>query len=167
MERIRFYWSGQLATHLNIGRSTLRKWALALEKTGYIFERDEHGNRAFLEHDAIALKAFKDCLTARMTIENAASFISEKYKREQGLQDIVPGALPVPTSTDERITKLEDKIDLLIDELRKHEAERDQAIERRDQAIMQLMHQMMETKQLQAATAEKKHNWFRFLKRNQ
>ncbi|GEO28038.1 hypothetical protein AAC03nite_38230 [Alicyclobacillus acidoterrestris] len=162
MERMRFYWSKQLAEHLNIGGSTLRKWALALEKAGYHFERDEHGNRAFLEHDALALKEFKSYLAAHMTIESAAALIAKKYGRDRNLNDIADHALPA-LPHDERMERLEAKIDQLMSELRQREEERNRADERRDQALMQVIRQMQENVQLQiAATQEQKQRkrWF-------
>lgn len=89
----RFYWSNEVATILNIGDSTLRKWCLQLERCGVKFLRDENGRRAFNEGDILLLREMQGFLDRKMTMEDAAQAAIAKQKR---IQVEVPGTLPVP-----------------------------------------------------------------------
>jgi hypothetical protein len=76
------YWNKELAGILGIGDSTLRKWCIELEKNGYEFFKDKQGNRAFTDHDAIAMRKFKELVqTRQMTLENAANAVISTFSR--------------------------------------------------------------------------------------
>ena len=50
------YGSSNIADILHVQESTVRKYCLLLEKSGYEFLKNEQGHRAFFDHDLIVLK---------------------------------------------------------------------------------------------------------------
>lgn len=50
------YGSRDIAAVLQLQESTLRKYCLLLEKSGYEFFKNEQGHRAFFDNDIIVLK---------------------------------------------------------------------------------------------------------------
>lgn len=81
------YGSSDMADVLGIQESTLRKYCLLLEKSGYEFLKNEHGHRAFFDGDVIVLRKMISLKSsADMTLEEAVkSVISlEKGKRYNG-----------------------------------------------------------------------------------
>ncbi|MDG0061932.1 hypothetical protein [Priestia sp. P5] len=78
------YWTREVAESLGISDSYLRKWCLELEKNGYKFLKVKDGknrdNRAFTEHDVIALRKFQSLLAQpNVTKAHAAQIISNDY----------------------------------------------------------------------------------------
>ncbi|MGG1073764.1 hypothetical protein ABE178_28670 [Priestia megaterium] len=78
------YWTREVAESLGISDSYLRKWCLELEKNGYKFLKVKDGknrdNRAFTEHDVIALRKFQSLLAQpNVTKAHAAQIISSDY----------------------------------------------------------------------------------------
>lgn len=69
----------EVALHLDIETSTLRKWCIALEKYGYEFERNEKEQRIFYHRDILALSELKTLLKERYLFENAAKAVATKY----------------------------------------------------------------------------------------
>lgn len=84
-----------------------------------------------------------------------------------GLTQRIPGLPADSTVPTELFQEISTTIERLGQQQQRYETlqeERELAIERRDQDIMQLMRQMLETKQLQAA-AKYNHKWLTFFKR--
>lgn len=78
------YWTREVAESLGISDSYLRKWCLELEKNGYQFLKVKDGknrdNRAFTEHDVIALRKFQSLLSQpNITKAQVAEIISNDY----------------------------------------------------------------------------------------
>lgn len=66
------YSSSDIADILKVKESTLRKYCLLLEKSGYDFLKNEHGHRAFFDHDVIVLRKMISLKSgADMTLEEA------------------------------------------------------------------------------------------------
>lgn len=75
------YTTSEIADMLGVEAVTVRKYALALEKAGYIVERDAGDRRTYNERDAMAfqqLKALRE--RSGMSVEMAASVISSRHK---------------------------------------------------------------------------------------
>lgn len=53
------FWAREVAENLGISESTLRKYCLILEKSGYKFLRGDNNRRAFRKKDVEVLKQFK------------------------------------------------------------------------------------------------------------
>jgi hypothetical protein len=111
------WWSKELADHLGIGGSTLRKWSMELEKAGYKFLRDEHGRRAYVEHDALAFRQFKKYLDSKMTYDSAATTVAVEYLRSESAEitlyanDVLPQE---QQPNNERYEELNSKMDTII-----------------------------------------------------
>ncbi|OVE46062.1 DNA-binding protein, partial [Bacillus badius] len=50
------YFAKETALELGITASTLRRWSIELEKAGYLFERNDKGQRIYFERDFQSLK---------------------------------------------------------------------------------------------------------------
>lgn len=76
------YNTKEIAEHLGIADSTLRKYCLLLEEHGYNFRRNEFQKREYSEHDVIALRKFKDLTKdGAMSLEDAAIAVKTGYNR--------------------------------------------------------------------------------------
>ena len=70
------YGSSDIADVLQLQESTLRKYCLLLEKSGYEFLKNEQGHRAFFDHDVIVLrKIIRLKNGADMTLEEAVKSV--------------------------------------------------------------------------------------------
>ncbi|MGF7036754.1 DNA-binding transcriptional MerR regulator [Paenibacillus mucilaginosus] len=105
--------SRDIAEILGVEPVTVRKYALALEKAGYFFERSDSDHRLFSNKDVIALQQLK-ALRERsgMSVETAAIAISTRHKAASS------GTLSLNTNPDysrysERYDLLEEKIEKL------------------------------------------------------
>lgn len=67
----RVFTPSETAQLFNIGDSTLRKWCIHLERVGYTF----NGHRSFTERDQDTLRLMQDCLSKRMTYEDASQAV--------------------------------------------------------------------------------------------
>ncbi|MEC3069185.1 DUF3967 domain-containing protein [Bacillus cereus] len=171
----------------------MRKWCLELEKNGYKFIKVKDGknreNRAFTEHDLLALRKFQSLIrNSGTTRSTAAKVIAEEYSLED--RNGGTGTVPAPLIRDndrekalEELKKLafndwkdELKAELreeikqeLKEEIQQHMKEAVQSAEERlgerlnshDELLMKTIREQQETKKLLAA-AKKKKPWWRF-----
>ncbi|WP_202822930.1 DUF3967 domain-containing protein [Bacillus cereus] len=187
------YWTKEVAETLGISDSYLRKWCLELEKNGYKFIKVKDGknreNRAFTEHDLLALRKFQSLIgNAGTTRSMAAKVIAEEYY----LADRNGGTGTVPTSLlrgndrdkaleelkkiafddwkDELKVQIVDEVKQeLKEEMKQQLKEAMQSAEERlgerlkehDQLLMKTIREQQETKKLLIAAKEKKP-WWRF-----
>lgn len=75
------YAAQNVAETLDIGRSTLNKYSRSLEEHGYMFTKDDRGNRAYTEHDIVALRHFTSLLAKNITYDKAIRTTADKYGR--------------------------------------------------------------------------------------
>ncbi|OQR53336.1 DUF3967 domain-containing protein [Bacillus sp. CDB3] len=79
------YWGKDVAAQLQIGRSTLTKWCIALETRGYSFVRGENNSRAFREQDIYVLQHMKDLVQSKnLTLDTAVNVILSKIETGTG-----------------------------------------------------------------------------------
>ncbi|MCU7712989.1 MerR family transcriptional regulator [Priestia sp. JV24] len=77
----KIYTTKEIGTTLNVADSTIRKWAMALEKNGYSFARNEHNNRSYRDKDITVLKHFQVMVQqSNFSVENAGMVIAAKFK---------------------------------------------------------------------------------------
>lgn len=70
------YGNNDIAGVLQIKESTLRKYCVMLEKSGYEFLKNEHGHRAFFDNDVIVLRKMISLKNdADMTLEEAVKAV--------------------------------------------------------------------------------------------
>lgn len=169
------YWANEVATILNVSRSTLRKWSLALEAEGYAFARDEHDRRCYVERDIPVFRKMKVMLDDGMTMENAATVAKALYEKEK---EDMSGSVSMVVHADnkrsderylELVTQFQDMRSLLermetqmIEqqaELRQQLADQQQYIEeslnRRDELLMKTVREALE---------ERQKKWWQFWK---
>lgn len=163
------YGSSDIADTLKIQESTLRKYCLLLEKSGYEFLKNEHGHRAFFDHDVIVLRKMIGLKSgADMTLEEAAkSVIAWKNGNDIAVRD---------TEEKRYITRYDDLLEEfksfqeqqmnfnkeLIQEIRNQQEYIEGRLEQRDRLLMQSMRETLETRKEIAAASEKK--WWHFWK---
>lgn len=163
------YGSSDIADTLKIQESTLRKYCLLLEKVGYEFLKNEHGHRAFFDHDVIVLRKMISLKSsADMTLEEAAkSVLAWKNGNDITVSD---------TEEKRYITRYNDLLEEfksfqeqqmnfnkeLIQEIRNQQEYIEDRLEQRDRLLMQSMRETLETRKEIAAASEKK--WWHFWK---
>ncbi|WP_332699346.1 hypothetical protein [Halalkalibacter lacteus] len=169
MQQETAYWTYQVAEHLGIADSTLRKWCILLEKNGYVFTKGANDSRAFTEHDIMALKQFQELSKDRkVTKERAAVVVVEKFKKNIGNDGTPP--VPVDKSREEmryileeleRLKKSEEEQrqfnEELVQRLDRQEKYIEESLEKRDKALMaSFREKQKETQKQLAATKEEK-----------
>lgn len=121
------YSTVQVATLLNIGRSTVNKYARSLEDAGYVFTKDEKDRRGFTDHDIIAFKGLVDLLVRGAEYESAVNATVERYSKALNSESVAVVATP-DSSTEvamlhakmddllSAVAMLSGKIDQIVDE---------------------------------------------------
>lgn len=159
---------------LDIGDSTLRKWCIALEKSGYKFIRGDNNNgRVFVEGDLVVLRHFQNLLKVHhMPIENAANLIVDRFGERAS--ESSTGGVPANNERDlfrsdnEVVTKLLARIERQGEQLEAQEQFNKKLLERldqqqqyieerlnhRDEMLLQSLREAQETKQLLLATKD-------------
>lgn len=94
-----FHSPEEIATVLKIKPSTLRKYSLLLEQSGYTFQKNAHGHRWFNDSDIAALRkfiAFKD--SGGMTLKESAEavylwskggYVARRDTKYEAIQDVI------------------------------------------------------------------------------
>lgn len=161
------YGSSDIADVLQIQESTLRKYCLLLEKSGYEFLKNEQGHRAFFDNDVIVLRkmiALKN--DTDMTLEEAVKSVMAWRK----------GADITVRDTEEKqyIARYNDLMKEfksfqeqqmkfnkeLIREIRSQQEYIENRLEQRDQLLMQSIRESLEVRKEIAATQKKR--WWKF-----
>jgi len=159
------YWTSEVAKKLEVSDSTLRKWCIQLEATGYKFVKGENDSRAFTKHDLNALQLFKQLVKVqRKTKEVASLEVVERYGARQGTPPMQPAQMAVQAH------EFKDKIDDMaqsIEEIKKQLHEQmefnKKLVERMDQQSMSHIREIQETRK-QLAAAQEKKKWWEFWK---
>lgn len=72
----------EISEILGVKAVTVRKYAAALEKAGYIVSRDDNGHREYSQNDATAFRELQAlCERSGMTVETAAEVIATRIIR--------------------------------------------------------------------------------------
>jgi transposase-like protein len=157
------YWNHEVSKQLDIGESTLRKWCIELEESGYLFIKGSKGSRAFTDHDIAALMHFRNLTRAKNhTMKQAAMAVVEKFLRD-GKNEIAPPVLSENTHSIQNIEKMltevleqnkkqEEFNKALLKKLEQQEKYIKESIEKRDQLLLE----NIRANQEQAAALEKK-----------
>lgn len=129
------YSPSDLVKILDVSDSTLRKWCIAIELQGYLFNRTDNNKRVFVDRDLVVLKHFRNLVQVQfMTLENAANIVATKY------QDIrSTGNANSNNENDERL--LPDIADRIFERFERLEATNKQLEETNKQLIARLNEQ--------------------------
>ena len=156
------YWNNEVAERLEMGKSTLRRWCLELEKQGYTFTKGEQDSRAFLEQDVLLLEKIKKLQSEGSKLENAIKQVLSEREQLPLTPVDTPRSPELDFSTEREKLKQE-----LLQEIKQELLGTEQRIlerlEERDQLLMQHFREVQETKRLVAATQQKK--WWNFWSR--
>lgn len=164
------YWSREVIKHLDIKESTLRKWCILLEKKGYIFIRNDQNQRAFFEHDLLALRMLADMSSSPgITLDMAADAVVIKYARADDTiitPPVTDMTVPVMDTNRELLEQIMAKVDRqdqfnkeLLDKLDQQQEYIEKSITRRDEQLLAAIREMQETKKQLAAAKEEKPWW--------
>lgn len=62
--------------------STLHRWAIFLEKKGYLFERNDKNQRIFYKNDYDALTKLKELLNNSVSFENVIEVVVSRIQND-------------------------------------------------------------------------------------
>lgn len=162
------YGSSNIADILHVQESTVRKYCLLLEKSGYEFLKNEQGHRAFFDHDLIVLKKMMSLKSgADMTLEEAVkSVIAWKNRSDIAVGDTeeMRYIKHYNDLAEEFKTFQEQQMNFnkeLIQEIRNQQEYIEQRLEQRDRLLIQSLRETLEVRK-EIAIAEKK--WWQFWK---
>ncbi|WP_336993043.1 DUF3967 domain-containing protein [Bacillus toyonensis] len=157
------YWGAEVAKNLGIGSSTLRKYCLALEKSGYLFERGKNNSRIFHHNDVATIERLIFAMRKNnLTLDHATNLaMTSVTKNEVVITEHI-------TTLVERIKRLEQlNLELIqrFDQQNKilQETDVQQIIreEQRDVQLMQILREIQDSSRLIAALEQKKLFWNR------
>lgn len=162
------YGSSNIADILHVQESTVRKYCLLLEKSGYEFLKNEQGHRAFFDHDLIVLKKMMSLKSgADMTlVEAVKSVVAWKNRSDIAVGDTeeMRYIKHYNDLAEEFKTFQEQQMNFnkeLIQEIRNQQEYIEQRLEQRDRLLIQSLRETLEVRK-EIAIAEKK--WWQFWK---
>ncbi|MGG0487272.1 DUF3967 domain-containing protein [Priestia aryabhattai] len=159
------YWTSEVAKKLEVSDSTLRKWCIQLEATGYKFVKDENDSRAFTKHDLNALQLFKQIVKVqRKTKEVASLEVVDRYGDRRPTLPMQSAQLAAETyqykaTIDAMARSIEEIKTQLYEQLEFNK----ELVERMDQQSMSHIREIQETRK-QLAAAQEKKKWWEFWK---
>ncbi|MGG4502692.1 DUF3967 domain-containing protein [Paenibacillus polymyxa] len=161
--------SGDVASFLGVKPVTVRKYATALEKAGYLVERSETNNRSYTEKDAMVMRELATlCKDSGISVEKAAMVVTARHMKISS--DTEAANMPV-MSGENRYDKRYDQAIELLKQMAEHSqqqagdmASMREQLEQQSSGIAALQQELAETKQLLAATQERK--WWNFFRRS-
>jgi DNA-binding transcriptional MerR regulator len=157
------YFGSEVASTLKIGSSTLRKYSLALEEQGYVFDRGMNNSRIFYQKDVAMIQRIMNAMNKKnITLEQAIKLAISSVP-----EDIVATAVmdkqtesSIGVAMLERLERLE-KINLeLVKRLEEQQRMLQERDTKRDEQLITVLREVQESKQLIAATKDKK--WWEF-----
>lgn len=157
------YGSSDIADVLQIQESTLRKYCLLLEKSGYEFFKNEQGHRAFFDHDIMVVRKMIGLKNdADMTLEKAAkSVVAWKNGHDIAVSDTEEARYNVLMETFKAFQEQQHHFNqALLQEIRRQQTYIEYRLEERDRLLLQSMRETLEVRKEMAVTPKKK--WWRF-----
>ncbi|WP_144466414.1 DUF3967 domain-containing protein [Bacillus sp. FDAARGOS_235] len=168
---VQTYWGSEVAKNLGIGSSTLRKYCLALEESGYPFERGNNNSRIFYHKDVATIERLVTTMNKKnVTLEQAVNLAMISVE-ENEIATVATNSVADTEhikSLTERIARLEQLNLELIQRLdqqsklsQETDAQRIVREEQRDFQLMQVLREIQDSKRLIAASEQKKSFWNR------
>lgn len=160
------YWSREMADLLKIGDSTLRKWCRVLEAQGYRFIRDEQERRAFTDHDALALRYFKELTHDKgVALNSAAKAVTERFNGGASQSVALGDTAPIERSDGamqqllDHVQRQEEFNKVLLQELADQRRYIEESLNRRDEQLMRHLRESLEARK-ELAAGEQKRKWW-------
>lgn len=170
------YSTKDISNIVGIATPTVRKYAQALEKEGYIFTKNENGFRIFVDEDIEIFQQMKQMSNeSGMNIVHIASTLINQRKQNpvDTIQNESKVATPVKSEAKEEkiidINRIDKRYNTLLKEIqelkqlvREQQAYIDERLEKRDQMITQSIRLLQEQRQalLEASTSKEKKGFF-------
>lgn len=168
----RAFWSKEVADVLQTSNSTIRKWCLALENAGYIFDRGANNSRVFYDKDMLVLRRLQELVQhKRMALDVSSNLVIsslEGFQRTEAVREENSDNVSVPqkiTNGNEhillnevldRLDKMEEFNRQLLSKLDDRDKYIQEHLEKRDEHIITTLRETMETRKLIAAAQEEK-----------
>ena len=173
------YSTKEISNMTDIAESTIRKYALLLEKAGWLFLKNENGFRVFTDRDIFIFNEFKNLSKKNIQVDDIAKIIASKHKNV--IAEAVTNSqetLDTKGISPDIAKMLLEKVDTLLqdNELQKQFNQEllrrldqqshyiDESLKKRDQQLLASIREVQETKLLAAATQEKQKKWYQFWK---
>ncbi|WP_144508518.1 DUF3967 domain-containing protein [Bacillus mycoides] len=179
----RSFWTKDVAEHLEIGTSTLRKWCIALEQEQYSFVKGAKNSRAFVQKDIKVLEQMKKLIQeAGMSIEGAVKVVLSVplAETDNDLEDdnrtpsvLSENVMNLPKGFIEKLLQEQILLKEKIQQLERIEVMNAERLERmenryneRDSLLLTHVREIQETKQLIVASQnkQKEKKWWEFWK---
>lgn len=157
----------EISLTLDVGDSTLRKWAIALEKNGYEFIRNDQNNRVFVDADIVILRHFKELVQKHnMQLNNAAMLVIDRFGKgplqpRTGVVPVIEGRDFTRSNDEDIISELRTHIEKqeafnreLLNRLDQQQNYIEERLNKRDALLMEALREAQETKQLLLAAKE-------------
>jgi len=170
------YWSKEAAAMLNIATPTLRKYCNLMESHGYVFIRNAHNQRAFIQRDIIVMKNIQELFrTKDISVEQAIKTVVSELPTNQltpsvtvlenedlDLKQVMAEIDEIKQDNEQLKNTLEEIKKLMIDQQEQIIQQQKYiaaSLEKRDHHITQLLQQSIEKKK------EKKLTWLQRIAR--
>lgn len=166
MENTYGYFAKNVASNLDITTSTLRRWSIALEKNGYLFERNQKDRRIYFERDFAALRELKKLLANGVSFTDAIKSVTAmNFETKNGKQ--------TPIVHDQKTHLSKRELEEIINEVARRTAEEtaqameekfNNEIEKRDRVAKEEIKKLSEQRELAAAKETPTKKWWEFWK---
>lgn len=165
------YFGNEVAKVIGMGNSTVRKYSIALEEQGYVFQRGINNSRVFYNKDILMLQRIMNIMNKKnMTLEQAVKLAVSSVDEDDRTTPVTVETTDNNNSVTvlERLERLEQINIKLVQKLEEQQriiSERDR---KRDEQLTSIIREIQETKRLTAASHEEekkeKKKWYEFWK---
>lgn len=162
-DQTRLFSSDDVSALLKVKNSTLRKYALILERKGYKFHKNEQGRRGYLDQDIVIFKKMMEIKQhPDMTLEQACEAVLS-WINSKDATDIDTSIMRLYTSNNKRYSaelirefhKLQEFNQVLLNQLKKQQQEIDYKIDAGNREILAAIHELKEEQpQLKETTSD-------------
>lgn len=160
----------EISELLGVKAVTVRKYAAALEKAGYIVSRSGSNHRTYSEEDATAFRELQAlCERSGMTVEVAAEVVAARHQRAS--ESVAPAVIPQNQQESERYAERYEQmlqaVGSLLDQNEVQAAELARVHKRMDDQnanMAVILREVMETRRMVAAANEKR--WWQFWRKD-
>jgi DNA-binding transcriptional MerR regulator len=152
--------SGEIATMIGIGTTTVRKYALQLEKNGYRFHRSNSNARLFSAHDIMAVRYLKELREkTNITVEQAASIVCDKFEAKDTENQLAASVPDIEMSSEnfrelkQMIQEQNKLLEGLIQQMNRQQEYIDEQLTLRDRTLMHTLTEKLNAQKSAAVAA--------------